>query len=130
MSSLLTQTLAVATGGAAGSLLRWRVAQWLNPDPWPQLPIALGTLAVNVVGGFLIGVALMVFERVPDETLRLLLVVGGLGGLTTFSSFSAESLGLLMKGQFGVALAHTLLHVLGGLGAAAAGYALARGVMP
>ena len=125
-ASLLPQALAVATGGAAGSLIRWRVGAWLNPLP---LPFALGTLAVNVVGGFLIGFSLMAFERVPNDTLRLLLVVGGLGGLTTFSSFSAESLGLIMKGDYAVALAHTLAHLLGGLGAAALGFQVARWVL-
>lgn len=125
-STVLTQALAVAVGGATGSLVRWRVAAWLNPMP---LPFALGTLMVNVVGGFLIGASLMVFERAPNDTLRLLLVTGGLGGLTTFSAYSAESLGLLMKGDWFVALAHTSAHVLGGLFAAAAGYAVARGVM-
>jgi len=126
-SSALTQALAVAAGGATGSLLRWRVGAWLNPMP---LPFALGTLMVNVVGGFLIGFSLMAFERVPNDTMRLLLVTGGLGGLTTFSAFSAESLGLLMKGDYGVAALHTLLHVLGGLLAAAAGFQAARWVMP
>jgi CrcB protein len=125
-SPVLTQALAVATGGAAGSLLRWRIGAWLNPMPWPM---ALGTLAVNVIGGFLIGFSLLAFERMPNDTMRLLLVTGGLGGLTTFSAFSAESLGLLMKGEYAVAAAHTLAHVLGGLAGAAAGYLTARWVL-
>jgi CrcB protein len=125
-SPVLTQALAVATGGAAGSLLRWRIGVWLNPLPWPM---ALGTLTVNVLGGFLIGFSLLAFERAPNDTMRLLLVTGGLGGLTTFSAFSAESLGLLLKGDYAVAAAHMLAHVLGGLAGAAAGYQAARWVL-
>lgn len=115
--------LAVALGGATGSVLRWRVGLWLNPLGGP---LALGTLAVNVLGGLLIGLSLAWFERHPDEGLRLGLVTGLLGGLTTFSAFSAESLQLLLRGEPGLALLHTLVHVLGGLGAAALGWWLLR----
>lgn len=115
--------LVVALGGATGAVTRWAVSLWLNPL---SLPIAAGTLAVNCVGGLLIGASLVWFERVPSEGLRLLLVTGFLGGLTTFSAFSAESLAWLIRGQWGLALAHTLAHVLGGLLAAAAGWWLAR----
>ena len=123
---VLTQALAVAVGGGAGSLLRWRVGAWLNTMPWPM---AAGTLAVNLVGGALIGFSLVAFERVPNELLRLLLVTGGLGGLTTFSAFSAESLGLLIRGEYGVALLHTLAHVAGALAAAAIGWQIGRWVL-
>ena len=82
----------------------------------------LGTLLVNCAGGLLIGVALAWFERTPDEFLRLLLVTGFLGGLTTFSSFSGESLILLQRGEYALALAHTAAHVLGALGCAAFGF--------
>lgn len=119
--------LAVAAGGAVGSLLRWRIDQWLNPH---FQPFALGTLAVNCLGGLLIGASLVAFERQPHDTLRLLLVTGGLGGLTTFSAFSAESITLLLRGQPGVALAHTLAHVLGALACTAAGWAAARTLWP
>ena len=122
----ITQGLAVAIGGAAGALLRWRMGAWLNVMPWPM---AAGTLAVNVIGGALIGFSLVAFERAPNELLRLLLVTGGLGGLTTFSAFSAESLGLLIRGNWPVAIAHTLAHVLGSLLAAAAGWQIGRWVL-
>lgn len=115
--------LAVAAGGALGSVLRWRISHWLNPH---FEPFALGTLAVNCIGGLLIGASLVAFERHPNDTLRLLLVTGGLGGLTTFSAFSAESITLLLRGQPGVAVAHTLAHVLGALACAAAGWAIGR----
>ncbi len=93
--------------------MHWRDARWQG--------FPLGTLLVNVVGGLLIGMALEWFGRQPNELLKLLLVTGFLGGLTTFSSFSGESLSLLQRGLAGMALAHTLVHVLGSLAAAAAG---------
>jgi fluoride exporter len=111
--------LAVAGGSAAGGLLRWTVGLWLN-GRWAGFP--LGTLLVNCVGGLLIGAALAWFEQVPNEWLRLLLVTGFLGGLTTFSAFSAESLLLLQRGDWALAAGHTLAHVLGALACAALGY--------
>jgi len=110
-------------GAALGGLARWQIGVWLNPRH-AQLP--LGTLAVNLVGGLLIGAALVLLAR-PDQALwRLLLVTGFLGGLTTFSAFSGESLLLLQRGQWNWALAHAALHLLGALAAAAVGAWLAR----
>lgn len=126
----LTHALAVAGGAAVGALLRWAAGLWMNAA-WGGFP--LGTLLVNLAGGLMIGVAMVWFARHPDETLRLLLVTGLLGGLTTFSAFSGESLALLHRGDWGWALAHTLAHVLGALGSAALGFWLARqawGVAP
>ena len=97
------QIVAVAVGAAAGALARWGAGLWLNSG-YGGFP--LGTLLVNVVGGLLIGMALEWFGRTPDELLRLLLVTGFLGGLTTFSSFSGESLFLLHRGEYAMALAH------------------------
>ena len=94
---------------------------------WAGFP--LGTLLVNALGGLLIGVAMVWFARSPHELLRLLLVTGLLGGFTTFSSFSAESLGLLQRGDVGLALLHSLAHLLGALGCCALGFALARWVL-
>ncbi|MDM4765811.1 fluoride efflux transporter CrcB [Pelomonas sp. SE-A7] len=111
----------VAAGAAVGALARWRAGLLWNTS-WQGFP--LGTLAVNLVGGLLIGMALEWFGRQPDELLKLLLVTGFLGGLTTFSAFSGESLSLLQRGQFALALAHALTHVLGSLGAAALGLKL------
>jgi len=115
--------LAVSLGAAAGALLRWQTGVWLNAR-WAGFP--LGTLLVNLVGGLLIGMALEYFGRQPNELLKLLLVTGFLGGLTTFSAFSGESLTLLQRGQFGWALAHSAAHVLGSLAAAALGMAVMR----
>ncbi len=119
--ALWLQVLAVAAGAAAGALARWGAGLWLNAR-WAGFP--LGTLFVNAVGGLLIGMALAWFERSPNELLRLLLVTGFLGGLTTFSSFSAESLLLLQRGQWGLAAGHSLAHLLGALACAALGFRL------
>jgi fluoride exporter len=120
------QMLAVALGAAVGALARWGTGIWLNAR-WEGFP--LGTLAVNCVGGLLIGVSLAVFERSPDELLRLLLVTGFLGGLTTFSAFSVESLLLLQRGHWLLAAGHTLAHVFGALLCAALGHRLGQAVL-
>ena len=117
------QLLAVAAGASVGAWLRWLAGLWLN-SKWIGFP--LGTLLVNCVGGLVIGALLLWFERTPNEMFRLLLVTGLLGGLTTFSSYTVESLILLQRGQWGLAAAHTLLHVLGSLACAAIGFEIAR----
>ena len=126
MTALALQGLAVAAGAAAGALLRWRAGVWLN-NMWAGFP--LGTLLVNLAGGLAVGVALAWFERRPDELLKLLLVTGFLGGLTTFSAFSGESLALLQRGAAGMALLHSAAHLLGALACAALGYALMRALL-
>ena len=83
---------------------------WLNAR-WQGFP--LGTLFVNLVGGLLIGVALVALEARPHDTVRLFVMTGVLGGFTTFSAFSAESLTLLERGQWPMAMAHKFAHVLG-----------------
>jgi CrcB protein len=117
--------LAVGGGAALGAWSRWALGLWLNALV-PQLP--LGTLMANLIGGYLVGLALAWFalvEGVPPE-LRLLVVTGFLGGLTTFSSFSAEAVGLLARQQFGWAAAHIALHLGGSLFATALGFATLR----
>ena len=120
------QIAAVGFGSAVGALLRWVAALWLN-HPNNRLPI--GTLLVNCIGGLLIGMLMVWFERMPNELLRLLLVTGFLGGLTTFSTFSGESLALIQRGDWALALIHTLAHTLGALGCAAGGFGIARGLI-
>ncbi len=115
------QILAVSIGAALGALSRWIAGLWLNAQ-WAGFP--LGTLLVNCGGGLLIGMALAWFERTPNEMLRLLLVTGFLGGLTTFSSFSGESLVLLHRGQYAMAVVHSAAHLFGSLAFAALGYSL------
>lgn len=104
---------AICAGASCGALLRWGLALWLNgsgPLPW-------GTLAANLMGGYLIGIAVGVFQLLPqvDPTWRLLLITGLLGGLTTFSTFSAEVVGQLTAGRPGWALLTALAHVAGSL---------------
>lgn len=125
-AAVAAQVLAVAAGSAVGALARWGAGLWLNAR-WAGFP--LGTLAVNCVGGLLIGLALAWFERSPDELLRLLLVTGFLGGLTTFSAFSGESLLLLQRGQLALAVLHAAAHVFGSLACVALGFWLARLVL-
>jgi fluoride exporter len=113
---------AVSLGAVVGSLARWGAGVWLNAR-WAGFP--LGTLFVNCVGGLLIGMVLFWLERSPNELLRLLLVTGLLGGFTTFSAFSAESLIMLQRGEFLLALVHTAAHVIGALACAALGFRIA-----
>jgi CrcB protein len=121
-----TTMLAVALGAAVGAVLRWAAGVWANPV-WDGFP--LGTLLVNCAGGFMIGLALIGFERWPSELPRAFVITGFLGGLTTFSAFSGESLQLLQRGQMLLALAHAAAHVVGSLACVAAGFALARLVL-
>ncbi|MEH6437944.1 fluoride efflux transporter CrcB [Massilia sp. DD77] len=117
--------LAVGAGAALGAWLRWGIGLWLGGlHPFVQA----GTLAANLLGGFLVGIALSVFSAHPQlaPEWRLFLVTGFLGGLTTFSSFSGESLTLLQRGEVGWALLHTALHLFGSLVLCAAGFAAWR----
>ena len=127
MSATWGQAAAVASGAAVGALARWGCNLGLNPLWTSGFP--LGTLAVNALGGLLIGMAMVWFGRSPNELLRLLLVTGFLGGFTTFSAFSAESLGLLQRGEMLLALAHSAAHLLGALACTAIGFTLARGLL-
>lgn len=113
---------AIAIGSVLGGWARWGLSYWLNPR-LAHLP--LGTLAANLIGGYLIGVALAIFAAQPAIApgWRLFVVTGFLGGLTTFSTFSAESVALLQAGALGAALLHVALHLGGSLGATAAGFA-------
>ncbi len=120
--------IAIGSGAACGAWLRWILGLLLNPL-FPILP--LGTLAANLGGGLLMGMAmasLAQFESLGPEW-RLFVTTGFLGGLTTFSTFSAESATLLLRGQWPWAAAHTVLHVVGALLAAFAGMALVRLVL-
>ena len=106
--------LAVGIGAASGAWLRWWLGLILNPLV-PTLP--LGTLAANLVGGYLMGLAmglLAQYASLPAEA-RLFIMTGFLGGLTTFSTFSAEAVTLLSRQQYGWVAAHIALHLLGSL---------------
>lgn len=120
---------AVALGASLGAWLRWCLSLWLNARV-ENLP--LGTLLANIAGGFMIGIAIGVFENFPElpPAWRLLVITGFLGGLTTFSTFSAESVLLLQRGAYGWAFLHTGLHLLGSIAACIAGLAVWRHVYP
>jgi CrcB protein len=115
--------LAVAIGAVLGAWLRWGLALWLNGLerllPW-------GTLVANIAGGLLVGAAAAWLARHPDlaPAWRLFLVTGFLGALTTFSTFSIESLALIQRGAVGLAVLHSGLHLFGCLAAAAIAYRL------
>lgn len=116
---------AVATGGAIGTLLRWLLAMLLNPL-LPNLP--LGTLAVNLIGGLIIGIALGYFTQFPalPSELRLFVITGFCGGLTTFSAFSGETALLLMRQQYGWAAALISTHLIGSLSMTFLGFMLVK----
>jgi CrcB protein len=122
---LLPALAAVAVGAILGAWLRWALSYWLNPRV-AHLP--LGTLASNLIGGYLVGLAVALFAAHPSigPVWRLLLITGFLGGLTTFSTFSAESVVLLQGEQWGAATVHVLLHVVGSVVATVAGIATYR----
>ena len=127
VSTTLLQAACVALGASLGALLRWQAGLRLGVV---VAGFPLGTLAVNVVGGFLIGVTLVWFRLHPEATNgRLLVVTGFLGGLTTFSSFSGESLLLLQSGQVPLAVLHSAAHLLGALAAVALGWWLGQAVL-
>jgi CrcB protein len=104
---------AICLGASVGALARWQLGLWLNPGgliPW-------GTLTANLVGGYLIGVCVAVFQALPDldPVWRLALVTGFLGALTTFSSFSAEVVAMLGQQRYAMALGTATVHLCGSL---------------
>jgi CrcB protein len=119
--------IAVAVGAALGAWLRWGLTVFLGQM---HAHIQLGTLVANLVGGYLIGLALGLFDAMPalSPAWRLFVITGFLGGLTTFSSFSGEAMVLLQRGHYAWALAHTTLHLLGSIAFCVAGYATWRAV--
>jgi CrcB protein len=112
---VLLPVFAISVGAALGALLRWVLGTQLNAL-FPSLPP--GTLVANVLGGYLIGVSMAFFSGHASLSpeWRLLVVTGFLGGLTTFSTFSAEVVTQLMEGRVGWALATVAVHVLGSVG--------------
>jgi fluoride exporter len=106
--------VAVGVGAALGAWLRWVLGLMLNAS-FPAIPP--GTLAANLIGAYIIGVAVGLFTQIPtlSPEWRLLIVTGFCGGLTTFSTFSAEITALLQQGRLGAMSAAIVLHVGGSL---------------
>jgi CrcB protein len=117
--------LSIAAGASLGALLRFGLAEAFN-HLWPNLPA--GTLAANLLGAFLMGLALASFLALPNLPIawRLFLTTGFFGGLTTFSTFSAEAFLLLQRGEVGAVAIHVIAHVVGSLTATAVGFLTAR----
>ncbi|PVE42191.1 fluoride efflux transporter CrcB [Limnohabitans planktonicus] len=109
--------IAICIGACVGALSRWQLGLWLNPSTTCAGLLPWGTLAANLIGGYLVGVCVGVFQQLPelDPVWRLALVTGFLGALTTFSSFSAEVVGMLQQGRFALSLGTAALHLLGSL---------------
>lgn len=107
--------LAVGVGATLGAWLRWGLSLWLLGL---HTRLVLATLAANWGGSYLIGVAIAFFSEYPalSPAWRLFVITGFLGGLTTFSTFSAEAMAYLQRGEYGWAFGHGALHVLGSIG--------------
>ena len=116
-----SNALAVAVGASLGALCRWLLGLWLNGPGavWPW-----GTLAVNLGGGYLIGLLLGVLAGQPEVPvwLRLFLLTGFLGGMTTFSTFSGETVAMLMRGAYLSAGGYAAASLLGSLAATVLGF--------
>ena len=120
----MSAALAVGAGAVLGAWLRWGLTTWLNPVV-PSLP--LGTLAANIGGGYAVGIAVAFFSSSEiDPEWRLAVITGFLGALTTFSTFSAESVQLLQAARYGAAIVHSAAHLLGAIVATALGFATWR----
>jgi CrcB protein len=117
--------LAVGIGAMLGAWMRWGLSAWLNARV-PDLP--LGTLASNLIGGYLIGLAVAYFAARHDiaPEFRLFVITGFLGGLTTFSTFSSEVTQLLLRGEYAAGGGLALAHVAGSLLLTIAGLATYR----
>ena len=120
MPTSVAAVAAIAAGASLGALLRWLLAGRFNPL-FPALP--LGTLAANLLGGYLIGIAVALFAQLPELSpqVRLFVITGFLGGLTTFSTFSAEVVTQLQQGHTAWALATALAHLVGSFALTALG---------
>jgi len=116
---------AVGAGAVLGAWARWGLGTWLNPMV-SSLP--LGTLAANLGGGYLVGVAIAFFgsNSALAPEWRLACITGFLGALTTFSTFSAESMQLLQMGKYLAACLHSAAHLFGAILATILGFATYR----
>ena len=111
--SYMYDIFAICIGACVGALMRWQVGTWLNP----MFAVPLGTLMVNWVGAYLIGLLVGIFQALPqlEPAWRNMLITGFLGALTTFSTFSAEVTGFLLHQDYSKAILTSGLHLLGSL---------------
>jgi CrcB protein len=109
--------ISICVGASFGALVRWQLGLWMNPTVIAGTAFPMGTLAANLIGGYLIGICVAVFQALPqiDPVWRLALVTGFLGALTTFSSFSAEVIGMLTQQRYALALGTAAMHLIGSL---------------
>lgn len=111
---MIKPIIAIAFGAGCGAVLRWGLGLKLNAL-FPAIP--LGTLAANLLGGYIVGLAVAYFAQMPglSPEWRLLIITGFCGGLTTFSTFSVEIVTLLQQGRMLVAMSAIGIHVMGSL---------------
>ncbi len=125
MGSIPLSLASIAVGATLGAWLRWGLSLWLNAR---LATLPLGTLAANLIGAYLIGLAVGFFNDWPQLSpeCRLLAITGFLGGLTTFSTFSAEAVALLQQRDYLAVMLHTGMHLLGSIALCIAGLATWR----
>lgn len=111
---MMNAILVISLGASIGALCRWALGLLLDSL---FIAVSIGTIAANLIGAYLVGIAIAYFaghaEIAPHW--RLLIITGFLGGLTTFSSFSAEVVEMIAEGKTGIAVATVLIHVMGSL---------------
>ena len=113
----MLSVIAICVGACLGALARWQLGLWLNPPTSEAGIFPWGTLAANLIGGYLIGLCMGLFQNLPqiDPEWRLLFITGFLGALTTFSTFSIEVVGMLQQGRLLLALSTASVHLIGSL---------------
>ena len=113
----MLSVIAICVGACLGALARWQLGLWLNPSTSDAGIFPWGTLAANLIGGYLIGLCMGIFQNLPqiDPEWRLLFITGFLGALTTFSTFSIEVVGMLQQGRLLLALSTASVHLIGSL---------------
>jgi CrcB protein len=111
---MFNSILAISLGASVGAILRWVLGLMLDSM---YFAISIGTITANLIGGYLIGIAIAFFAMHTELSpqWRLFVITGFLGGLTTFSSFSAEVTGMIQQGQLGTAITTVMIHVIGSL---------------
>ena len=113
----MLSVIAICIGACVGALSRWQLGLWLNPSSTDNGIFPWGTLAANLIGGYLIGLCVGVFQNMPQlaPEVRLLCITGFLGALTTCSTFSVEVVSMLQQGRIVLALLTAGVHLLGSL---------------